>query len=280
MNIPFITFGDSGLPLHFYHANGYPPQAYTPLLKNLGTHYRVHAMEARPLWPGASHAVLTDWRPLAGDLLEFLQWQCGNQAVIGVGHSVGANATLRAALYQPERFRALVLLDPVLFPPWVSVLWNLVYMARLGYRVHPLARGAMRRRRTFESREAMFDNYRRKAVFQGMDDQALWAYVDSLAEPDNRNGGVRLRYSPEWEARIYVTSVRADLEIWRGLSSLRLPILVIRGENTDTFLENTARLFQRKVPHAHITTLPDSTHLLPLERPTEVARLMRAFIRQ
>ena len=277
MNIPFLRFGERGERLHFAHANGYPPAAYTPLLKALGERYRVCAMEARPLWPDASHAVLTDWRPLAGDLITFLETRFPGEAVVGMGHSVGGNATLRAALYRPELFRSLVLVDPVLFPPFVGAWWNLIYFLGLGYRLHPLARGALRRRRKFESKQAMFENYRRKRVFSRMDDDALQAYVDALAEPDPAGEGVRLRYAPEWEARIYVTGLRTDGEIWRKLPRLRLPVLVIRGAHTDTFWEKTAARFQRRVPHAEIVTLGDSTHLLPLERHAEVARLVREF---
>ncbi len=280
MRIPFLRFGESGPPLHFAHANGYPPAAYTPLLEALGEKYRVRAMEARPLWPGASHAVLTDWRPLAGDLLGFLERHFEGEPVVGMGHSVGGNATLRAALYRPELFRALVLVDPVLFPPWMAAAWNLAYCSGLGYRLHPLVRGALRRRREFASREAMFENYRRKSVFRRLSDAALQAYVDALAVPLPEGGGVRLRYSPEWEARIYVTGLRADLEIWRKLSALQMPLLLIRGEHTDTFREGTAALFRRRVPHASIVTLEDSTHLLPLERPAQVARLTLDFLRQ
>ncbi len=278
MNIPCLHFGEGGLPLHFAHANGYPPAAYTHLLEALGERYRVCAMEARPLWPNASHAVLTDWRPLSGDLITFLEEHCPGEAVVGMGHSVGGNATLRAALYRPDLFRSLVLVDPVLFPPLMGAWWNLTYLLGLGYRLHPLARGALRRRRKFESKQAMFENYRRKRVFSRLDDAAMWAYVNALAEPDPSGDGFRLRYSPEWEARIYVTGLRADGEIWRKLSRLRLPVLVIRGAQTDTFWEKTAARFQRKVPHAEIVTLPDSTHLLPLERPAEVARLVREFV--
>lgn len=276
MRIPYLRFGEQGEVLHFAHANGYPPAAYQPLLARLGAHYRAYAMEGRPLWPGASHAVLTDWRPLASDLINFLEDHL-SPPVIGMGHSVGANATLRAAIYRPDLFRSLVLIDPVLFAPWASVGWTLIYYAGLARHVHPLAQGARRRRRFFESKQAMFENYRTKRVFRRMDGRALQAYVDALAVP-TPDGRVTLRYSPEWEERIYITGLRADLEIWRGLRDLKLPVLIIRGERTDTFLASTAARFQRKVPHARIVTLPDSSHLLPLERPEEVARLTRAFL--
>ncbi|GAB4531538.1 MAG: alpha/beta hydrolase [Anaerolineales bacterium] len=277
MHMPFLTFGAQGEQLHFAHANGYPPGAYRPLLQALGERYRVYAMDGRPLWPQASHAVLTDWRPLASDLIRFLEDHM-SPPVVGIGHSVGANATLRAAIYRPDLFRALVLIDPVLFSPLASVWWNLIYYSGLARQIHPLAQGARRRRRVFDSKQAMFENYRRKRVFRRMDDQALWAYVDAMSTPVPNGNQVVLRYSPEWEERIYITGLRADLEIWRALPKLKLPMLILRGEHTDTFLSGTAKRFQRKAPHTRIVTLPDCTHLLPLERPDEIARQVQEFL--
>ena len=115
----------------------------------------------------------------------------------------------------------------------------------------------------------MFDNYRTKKVFSRLDDNSLNAYVDALACPDS-DGQVRLCYPAEWEARIYVTGVRADMEIWRGLSKLRAPILFIRGSESDTFLESTARKLKKQLPTAQFVTIPDSTHLVALEKPDQV----------
>ena len=84
-----------------------------------------------------------------------------------------------------------------------------------------------------------------------------------------RIDGYELVYSPEWEARIYLTGLH-DFDIWRDLPKLEVPTLFIRGAETDTFLENAAKLVKRKQPKARVETLDKSTHLLPLERPQEV----------
>ena len=55
--------------------------------------------------------------------------------VIGVGHSIGATVTLRAAIRQPERFRALILLDPAFFRPHFILLWNIIKKLGLGQRL-------------------------------------------------------------------------------------------------------------------------------------------------
>jgi pimeloyl-ACP methyl ester carboxylesterase len=225
-------------------------------------------MRMRPLWPATNPAAFSDWRVLADDLERFLDQQ-GLQQIIGVGHSVGATTTLRLALRQPERFQALVLIDPVIFPPAVILAWNVVFRLGLAYRLHPLVKSAMRRRTCFENQSAMFANYRKKAVFSRMSDKSLRAYVDALACPD-QDGQIQLCYPADWEARIYVTGIRADLELWRQLAGLVPPVLFIRGSETDTFLAKTARMIQKRLKTARISTIPDSTHLVALEKPDQV----------
>ena len=271
--LPYEDYGGEGPVLHFAHANGYPPGAYRALLAGLSAHHHVIAMRMRPLWPGARPQALADWRPLADDLARFLD-QRGVSSVVGWGHSMGATTTLRLALRQPERFRALVLIDPVFFPPRMIVFWELIYRLGLGYRFHPLVKGALKRRSSFESRAAMFANYRKKAVFRRLSDTALQNYVEALGCP-GADGSVELCYPAEWDARIYVTGVRADLELWRTLPGLKVPLLIIRGAETDTFWESTGRLVQRRLPSTRVYSIPDSSHLVALERPLDVLEAAR-----
>jgi pimeloyl-ACP methyl ester carboxylesterase len=275
-DIPYIDFGGDGPLFHFAHANGYPPGAYRPLLEELACAYHVLAMRMRPLWPGADARSIQDWEPFTYDLADFLDQQAVG-SLIGAGHSMGAIATLRLALRQPKRFSALILIDPVLFPPWMVVFWDLIYRLGLSYRFHPLVRSALRRRERFASIDAMFANYRSKPVFQRMDDRALRAYVNAAALTTDE-GEVTLAYPRSWEARAYVTGARRDLDIWRQLPELAPPLLVIRGAETNTFWASTARRLQRRLPTARMITIPDATHLVPLERPQEVSRATKSFM--
>jgi len=276
MIIPCIDFGGQLPPLHFAHANGYPPECYRPLLAGLSAQYHVFAMHQRPLWPGNNPASLDDWHSLSDDLLRCLDEQ-KLAAVIGVGHSLGGVVTLRAALCQPLRFRAIILVDPVLFPPRMIASMRLVRSLGLSYRFHPLVRGALNRRRVFASREAIVRGYRRKEIFRYLSETSLQAYAAGLTRP-RPDGKLELVYSPEWEARIYMTGVWRDMDLWRGLPGLELPLLIIRGAETDTFWPSSARLVQRKLPLAQIVTLENATHLVPLECPTEVATLIHEFV--
>ncbi|GAB4579631.1 MAG: alpha/beta hydrolase [Anaerolineales bacterium] len=262
--------------LHFAHANGYPPQAYAPFLEALAAKFHVTAMEARPLWPGTNPREVKDWGKFVEDMLPFLQ--AFSAPVIGVGHSLGGTVTLMAAIQRPELFRAVVLIDPPFYPPFFSLLWRVFFVTGLVYYVHPLVRGALKRRTLFENQEAMFRHYRAKKVFENINDQGLWAYVNSLATPWPQ-GGVTLRYPSPWEVRVYVTSMLRDWQTWRELRGFRLPILLLRPELSPATPDKTVRLLQRVAPQTVVRTIPNTTHLAPFESPTLVAEMLLEFLK-
>lgn len=292
MSIPHFDLGGDGQPLHFLHANGYPPECYKPLLELLKTEYHIFGMYLRPLWGDAKPEEIQSWHPLSDDLLRFLArastaphnersappplgHDVSAKKVIGVGHSLGGIVTLRAALRDPQKFRALVLIDPVLFMPGRLIWWNFFRAIGLGYKVHPMISGARKRRRTFDDLDTVFRGYRTRDVFRYMSDENLRLYIEGITR--KTANGYELVYSPEWEARIYFTGLR-DFDIWRALPKLDVPTLFIRGAETDTFLEDAARLVKRKQPKARVEALEKSTHILPLERPQEVFEILRSFL--
>jgi pimeloyl-ACP methyl ester carboxylesterase len=275
VNIPQFDYGGEGVPMHFLHANGYPPDCYKPLFQLLSTEYHLFGMMLRPLWNDSKIEDINDWHPLSDDLLNFLTTdEIG--PVVGVGHSVGGIVTLRAALREPNKFRALILLDPVLFVPSILVLWNLARAMGLGNKVHPKIVGALKRRSTFDNLDMVFRGYRLREIFRYMNDENLRAYIEGIAKPKSE-GSFELAYSREWESHIYLTSLR-DFDLWRDLPKLKVPTLIIRGAETDTFLKNAAKLVKKKNQKIQIETLEKSTHILPLEYPQEVFKLMQAFL--
>ena len=272
-----FEFGGNGLLLHFLHANGYPPECYKPLLELFKTEYRVFGMYLRPLWDDANPEDIDDWHPLSDDLLRFLSDREPGP-IIGVGHSIGAVVTLRAALRDPGKFRALVLIDPVLFVPSFMVSWHIFRILGLGERFHPLIIGAKKRRSTFDNLETLFLGYRSRSIFRYMSDENLKIYIEGITKP-KADDGYELVYPPEWEAQVYRTGMH-DFDILRNLPRLEVPTLIIRGTETDTFMENIARLVKRKQPKVRVEALERSTHILPLERPKEVFEIMQSFLKE
>ena len=286
MDIPHFDYGGNSQSLHFLHANGYPPACYNSFLELLQAQYHVFGMLLRPLWKDSNPNDIHNWKPFSEDLLEFLASTAPTAPlsastqplpVIGVGHSIGAIVTLRAALRDPTKFRALILIDPVLFVPSFLVNWHIANVLGLGEKLHPLISGAKRRRRIFDDLETVYRRYRNRNIFRYMSDENLRIYIAGITRKTDR--GYELVYSPEWEAHIYRTGMH-DFDIWRDLPKLQVPTLFIRGAETDTFMQNAARLVKRKQPKAWVEALEKSTHLLPLERPQEVFNSMQSFLNE
>lgn len=274
--LPAHDFGGSGPLLHLGHANGYPPAAYRQLAAALTDRYQVISYPARPLWPGTRPDDVWHWRTYAVDLLAAFDGDSVGP-LVGVGHSLGGMTLMMAAAARPAQFRALVVIDPVLFNPRMSFVFSLAKPLRnlidFDSRM-PLIKPTLRRQRVFDSHDAMFTSYRDKRVFARLGDAALWDYVRALGRP-NGDGNIELAWPPEWEAQIYRTMPHDG---WRLPRKLRAPLLILRGQYSDTFSDDSARLLQRRVPGSRYVEVPDAGHLLPLEAPEVVAGHIHAFL--
>ena len=274
MHIPFDSFGENGPALHYSHPNAYPPRCFHRFLSRLTGHHRVIAGHHRPLWylspdapaiPGPE--ALTGWDVVAGDLLRFLDQQ-KMEGIIGVGHSLGAVATVKAALREPERFRALVLIEPVFLPPEVLAAYR-ANPHELDER--PFVKAALRRRNRWESRQAAYDRFRRKEVFARFSDEALWDYVNAAVHDDPETGEAVLSYPREWEAAFYA---RPPLDVWEDIPQLAAPTLAVRATESDTLSAEAWALWQTLQPAATFAELDSVGHLLTIEAPEDVAAVV------
>lgn len=277
MMIPFTNVGGSGTSLHFLHANGYPPACYKQLLEKFAEEFQVIAMHQRPLWPQSKPSEIGAWQPLTDDYLLFIDEQKQTPVTV-VGHSLGAIVALRAAIRRPDHFRRIILIDPVLFTPQFIATYNLVKIIGLASKFHPLIAGALKRRKQFSDLDHLFKIYRRKKVFRYFSDTSLVSYIQGITIQVNKNE-YELAYSPEWEARIYYTGVWRDLDIWRGLPGLKVPAMIIRGAETDTFLPPAVNRIRRIRPDISIVNIDKTTHLVPLENPDQTFSEISSFIR-
>ncbi len=268
----FVDLGGRGACLHLAPANGFPPQVYLPLVKEITD--IVHVVALVPLAMRATTPPPSDltWHMLAIEMAAHLRTR-RLQRVIGMGHSLGGVMSLLAAARYPDLFRALVLMDPVIFSP--LTLWGLRLLRMLGLEGRSsLVQSAQRRRRVFASREEAESRYRRHPFFAAWHPDAFVAYI-RYGLRDRENGQVVLAYSPDWEARIFA-SVPTD--IWAWIPRVCLPTLVLYGEQSDTFRAKALRRLQRMWPHARFVALPGAGHMFPMEVPTRAAHIIRAFL--
>ncbi len=267
-------FGGTGPLVHLAHANGFPPGTYRPFVRPLLDRYHVIGLPARPLWPGSRPEEMRDWHLMADDLIQGLD-RLGAQAIFGIGHSMGGVATLWAAVRRPDLFRAIVLIDPVILSPALSLVVR--WLRRLGITPRKgMIQQALRRRRVWASRQACFERYRVKPHFARWSDEALWAYVEAVTR-ERPDGQVELIYPPEWEARIYAT---VPTDVWESVPRLRVPILVVRGGLSQTFLPQSLAAMKRRLPHARLVVISGAGHLVPMEQPMKAGQAVREFLEE
>jgi pimeloyl-ACP methyl ester carboxylesterase len=276
LNQPLYDFGGDGPPMHLALANGFPPQTYQPLMQPFTERYHVVSLPPRAMWsnPPPTESAPT-WHTLADDLLAGFEMY-GLDKLIGVGHSFGGIATVLAAIAQPERFRALVLLDPTALPPDILKLIDDARAIGQDHRM-PMVEAALRRRNRFADRDEAFAYWRPKPLFADWSDEALWLYVDSLTRPAADGDGLELTWSPEWEAHYYRTLFT---EIWAELPHLsaQLPVLAIRGTTSNAFVEASAAAFQSALPHATLVEIEGHGHLFPQSAPTQAQAIMTEWL--
>ena len=92
----------------------------------------------------------------------------------GVGHSMGAHALVQAAAFAPQRFRQLVLIDPVIRAPA-----EYHQPAPPADALHPAAQ----RRNRFASAQEMFDRFVDRPPYSVFDTQALHDYCQHGLKP-------------------------------------------------------------------------------------------------
>lgn len=262
-------FRDGSPLLHFLHGNGLCAGVYWPLLRPLSQgcglltqDFEGHGeSDAVPRFRGAGH--------LARRMLDNLDGLLGGRALIGIGHSYGAALSLKMALAAPQRFRALVLLDPILPPP---AMWMLMRLVALSGR-HPLSAPTRRRRHRWPDREAAMNHLRGRGVYAGWHESALRAFAEEALRDTAE--GVELVCDREIEASIFEHPIGSG---WR-IRALKLPVLAISGRRSYPFMPAVIAGLSRACPQLAAEQV-DGGHCFMLERPEEIASLLRHRLRE
>ena len=262
--------------IHIAPANSFPPQTYAPMLRSLRDRYRAICFPPRALWgdqtpPRESR----EWHVLADDLLRaFDRWKMDE--LILIGHSFGGIASMLAAIKEPERFRALIMLDPTILSR-EGLDWLKMATEQNALDQSPLVRGALRRRRVFKSRDLAFTRFRDRPNFADWSDEALRLYVDHGLRERPDTADYELAWPVEWEVYYYSTVYQ---RVWEDLPKLEglLPVLIIRGGASDTFDQASQDAVQRLAPAATINVLEGRGHLFPQSAPDETGALIRSWL--
>jgi pimeloyl-ACP methyl ester carboxylesterase len=269
-------FEAEGLKLHYLDWGGDPKKGTFLLLHGGGAHAHWWDYVA-PELTAHGHVVALDFRghgrsewarpPHYGPpayvedtraLIEHL-----DNKVFLVGHSMGGAVAQWCAVLFPEKLRALIVVDSPHGPPPL--------LRRLQWRWRRRARGGARP----ELRSA--DDIKRKFRLSPPGTYLTRAQLDELALKGSEqlpNGNWAFRFDPQTRAW-RKTGARMTRP---KLKHMRLPTLILRGEQSDLVSRRHALKMHRKVRGSVHKEIPRAYHHVPLDNPEATAAAIIEFV--
>ena len=171
-----------------------------------------------------------------------------------VGYSMGGRLALHAALAEPARYRALVLLG-----------------AHAG-----MESGREERRAADEELAAWIEAHPIAEVVGRWEANPVFASQSPGLRDLQREG--RLDHEPALLARLLRSGGQGAVEpVWHRLGELTMPLLALAGA-LDTAYAEAARRLAAAVPDGRAEEIPGAGHAAHLESPVETAAALRRFL--
>jgi pimeloyl-ACP methyl ester carboxylesterase len=261
-----------GPTLLLVHATGFHARCWDPVVRRLGARH-VIALDQRGHGRSEKTAI-THWKVFGRELAEFVK-ALDLRDILGVGHSMGGHAMVDAAAAVPERFRRLIVVDPVIVAPehYGEGGWKISSVAG---EPHP----TVKRKRRFSSPEEMIERFADRVPYRVFDPEALRAYCSYGLLPAEDGNGFELACPPEIEASIYMSS-RSNAAVHESIRAVEIPVLVLRAKlpppdrgMMDFSSSPTWLGLVNEFPNAREIHFADRTHFLPMEIPQQIAELI------
>ncbi|MBY5924082.1 MULTISPECIES: alpha/beta fold hydrolase [unclassified Halomonas] len=252
--------------LLFAHANGFPGGSYRSLLAPLKERFDIQPLDRLGHHP--DFPVGHNWLALRDEYLDSTRDLPG--PFIGVGHSMGGVITAMAARQAPERFQAVVMLDPPLMLGLDAMAMRLSKWLGMVDRVTPAGKSKGRRAR-WESRDAMRAQLRRKGLFRAFTPEALDDYIEA-GTTVLEDGSAVLSYDPDIEVEIFRHLPHHLDRLPREVS---VPIGVLAGASSDLLTPSRCRRLSRR--GIVLETVP-GTHMFPMEQPDATREALLSMI--
>jgi pimeloyl-ACP methyl ester carboxylesterase len=266
IRLSYQDWGGDGPPIVILHATGFLGRIYRPIalaLRSTGHVYsfdqRGHGDSSRPADGDYS------WASTTADLKAFIVGM-KLEGARGLGHSAGATAIGSLAGAEPALISRAVLVEPVVFDDEAPESGQ-----------DSLYERTRKRKRWFESAEAMFRNLEGKPPFNRWRRDMLHDYCVFGTRPAPQ-GGMELKCPPEIEAEFY-----SRAREFPGLALMlesRSPLLLMFGEKSDSTGVKIADKIAAQLANGAVVTIPGGDHFLPMEQPELVARRAAEFLNQ
>jgi pimeloyl-ACP methyl ester carboxylesterase len=266
VRLHYLDWGGTGEPIVLLHATGFLGRIYKPIIEELKRIGHVYTYDQRG--HGDSGTPLDgvySWDRTVDDLTGFLEIM-GLRAVRGIGHSAGGTAIGVLSGMRPELISRAVLMEPVLFDETVTVGGP-----------GDLRERTLKRKRSFDSVDAMFANFANKPPYDTWRKAILHDYCAYGTRP-GAAGRRELKCDPLVEAQFY--GAARDFDGLKRLLESDQPLLVMIGERSESPAIQVADKISKGLKRGRVVRFPDHGHFLPMEDPDAVARMAIEFFSQ
>ncbi|MGH6670890.1 MAG: alpha/beta fold hydrolase [Xanthobacteraceae bacterium] len=271
--------GRAGGPrLMLAHGNGFAADGYFPYWQHLLADFDLLVFDCRnhgqnvPVVP--PHQT---YGQLVRDLERVIQdvnARLGEKPTAGVFHSMSGRAAMKHAIEAGWRWDALVLFDPPDVPPPGHPAFDT--MAAFEKR---LTAWAPRRRRYFASIDEMAEEYRQSRAAARWVPGAHDLMAHSVLRKSKDRDGYELVCDPENEAAIYAEAM--SLNLWPSASAFGGPVKLIGCDpNMKGAATGSANQALGTEGGYDYSFVPDSGHLLQIEKPEACIELTLEFLKR
>jgi pimeloyl-ACP methyl ester carboxylesterase len=262
-----LDWGGDGAPIVILHATGFLGRIYRALAERLRAIGHVYSYDQRG--HGDSSAAPDNeytWDATMRDLEGFITAR-GWSGFRAVGHSAGATALGSLASERPNLIARAVLLEPVIFESPDA--------PELGWR-NPFIERTLKRKRIFDSVEALYSNFENKPPYNTWRKDVLRDYCEfgTRSTPDGRR---ELKCAPEIEAKFYETA--RDFDGLARILRCTVPLMVLFGARGDSLGASLSGKVARQLKHGKVIDVADTGHFLPMEKPEYAAEQTVEFLK-
>ena len=259
------------------HGNGLAIDAYLPFWDLLRARHDLVVFDFRNHGENPPHGEAGhDMAHFVSDMEQV--WQSvsrefGAKPAAGVFHSLSAVTAIRHALEFPDRWRALALVDPPIYPRIGHPLANVQQGDK-----DSLAARARRRTQRYGSPHDFAKQLASNPAFKRWRPEAYELMARATLRRDDSNGDWILACPRELEARVFEEN--RDPSLWLRLRDVEAPVKLI---GADPHIEGAGapalicKAIAEEVPIAY-EAIPETTHFLQLERPEECVRAVEDFL--
>jgi pimeloyl-ACP methyl ester carboxylesterase len=269
VRLHYLDWGGAGAPIVVVHATGFLGRVYRPIAEALRSIGHVWSFDQRghgdsgPA-PDGEYTWDNTMNDLAGFIVEMGMESTGVRAF---GHSAGATAIGGLAAERPNLSARAVLAEPVVFESPTA--------PELGWR-NPFIERTLKRRRVFDSVEAMFQNFANKPPYNTWRKDILRDYCE-FGTRANAEGKRELKCAPEVEAKLYDSA--RDFDGLGRILRASVPMLILFGTRGDSLGASLSPRISRELKGGRVIDVPDAGHFLPMEKPEYVAEQAIEFLR-